>query len=137
VVLVVDQRLAQDHAAVEAAAGGGANERLLVGTGEDGAGHGVVDQGELGGLGSPAAVGGGHCEGVVAVDQPGDEADQRAVVLGGERGRDVLVAHPDAHAVGREPVGQAHPDEGVAPADLVRPARQDRHVEPVRSRGGP
>ena len=72
---------------------------------------------------------------VVAVDQPLDEPDGRAVALGiGEGGGDVGAVDVDPQVGDARPPGQGHLDEGVAAGHLVGPARQHGDGEPVRRR---
>ncbi len=131
-VLVVDQRLVEDRAPVEAAPGGGAHERLLLGPREDGTADRVVHEGGGGArIVAPGLVD-HRPHRVVAVDEAPDQADGRAVALGiGERGGDVGAVDVDPQFGDARPPGQAHLDEGVAVRHLVGPARQHRDGEPV------
>ena len=137
-LLVVDDRLAEHGTTVEPAAGGGADERLLLRPGEDGSATRVVDEGELGRPGQSAPAAGSPPAGcldpqdVVALGETVDQADERAVALGvGERRGDVGAVDRDLHLRGVHPARDRDLDEGVTARDLLWRSGQHGDLEPL------
>jgi hypothetical protein len=136
VVLVVDERLAEELPAVVACPRRRAHERLLVLTGEDRPLDRMVHDLEVGRVGPAGRVAvRAHRELVGSELESADESLERATVGRRREGRrHILAVARHRHLLERDGAGHVDAHECVAPADLVRAARQHREHELLAGR---
>ncbi len=121
---VVDQRLP------EASASGRADERLLLGAGEDRPRDRMIRHGEVGLIALTLWIAHPRCKGVFAHDEAVDKADEGVVPwLGREGSGDVGAVELHPHLVEVDGAGDVDPHQRIATADHVGIARQDRELE--------